>query len=629
APSTATPLGGMQQAEIASRSWTCLELAKEGERFCREGKFRDAIPLFLDALNQGTNDLSTLSAIYCQLGNAYYSTNDMQKAFSYHCYDMMIAKLMNDDVGEAKACGNIGNVLKMQNSFLDAIVFTKRQLELAEQLNDKKCMARALYNLGTIHHARAKLAGKNTSHTVVLAHKDANANAEMSQNSSSSYSYHDDLNLAFQYYCRSAGISRKLEDHLNTGRIYGCMGNVLHLLGDYKGAIDSHTKRLSVASQFGDHNAKHRAYINLGNAHVLLSEIDQAIVYYQSALNLAVEKNNKGREAQCCFYLASASSLKPDYSRAAGFYLRHLSLARSLKDYAGVARAYTSLAAVYTNMTEYSKAAYFLACHRALGKEMRDECMVSTAQESMRNLIEKNIHEFNIDDGYLRFDSSEDPEPQTHFCRVANGLGSTEIKFTDQPSSMTGNDIIAAHNGKSVEASNLEFANADDAFFDLLSRMQSARLDEQRCDLSILASRPITGRRQTDSLMTTQNEAPEALIDLLMNAQGRRMDEQRATLLPGLNNQEQAHELIEKLGSATVEGSDSRIDDTLIDMLMRAQSHRMNEQRSELASDRKNSVDADLSAVTSPEDDVSALVMRMQSGRFEEQRAHLRTESNE
>ncbi|VDO39000.1 unnamed protein product [Haemonchus placei] len=226
---------------------------------------------------------------------------------------------------------------------------------------------------------------------------------------------------------------------------------------------------------------------------------------------------------------------------------------------------------------------------------MRDECMVSTAQESMRNLIEKNIQEFNIDDGYLRFDSSEDPEPQTHFCW----------------------------------ASNLEFTNADDAFFEFLSRMQSARLDEQRCDLSILASRPITGRRQTDSLMTTQNEAPEALIDLLMNAQGRRMDEQRATLLPGLNNQEQAHELIEKLGSATGEGSDSRIDDTLIDMLMRAQSHRMNEQRSELASDRKNTVDADLSAVTTPQDDVSALVMRMQSCRFEEQRAYLRTESNE
>lgn len=46
-------------------------------------------------------------------------------------------RLMDDQVGEAKACGNIGNVLKMQNLFTDAIVFTDRQLALAKQLEDK------------------------------------------------------------------------------------------------------------------------------------------------------------------------------------------------------------------------------------------------------------------------------------------------------------------------------------------------------------------------------------------------------------------------------------------------------------------------------------------------------------
>ncbi|KAK5972823.1 hypothetical protein GCK32_018197 [Trichostrongylus colubriformis] len=106
----------------------------------------------------------------------------------------------------------------------------------------------------------------------------------------------------------------------------------------------------------------------------------------------------------------------------------------------------------------------------------------------------------------MQFDCSEDPEPQSHFCRVVNRLGNTEIKFTDQPSCMNESDMSASHNGKSIEASGSEFTNTDDAFFDLLSRMQSARLDEQRCDLSILTSRTNIGRRQTDSLMATQND---------------------------------------------------------------------------------------------------------------------------
>ncbi|VDK62571.1 unnamed protein product [Cylicostephanus goldi] len=80
--------------------------------------------------------------------------------------------------------------------------------------------------------------------------------------------------------------------------------------------------------------------------------------------------------------------------------------------------------------------------------------------------------------------------------------------------------------------------------------------------------------------------------------------------------------------SASSEGRGSRVDDTLIDLLMRAQSQRMNEQRSELASVRKSSISSeDKATATTPEDDVSALVMRMQAGRFEEQRAHLHTQN--
>ncbi|KAK6033216.1 hypothetical protein OSTOST_00580, partial [Ostertagia ostertagi] len=137
---------------------------------------------------------------------------------------------------------------------------------------------------------------------------------------------------------------------------------------------------------------------------------------------------------------------------------------------------------------------------------MRDENMVNSAEDSLKKLLDKNNRDLNIDDGYLRFDSSADPEPQSHFCRVVNKSGNTEIKFTDQPSCMGRSDGATTHNGKSYEASNSESTNADDAFFDLLSRMQSARLDEQRCDLSIITSRTGTGRRQTDSLMATQND---------------------------------------------------------------------------------------------------------------------------
>ncbi|VDK53063.1 unnamed protein product [Cylicostephanus goldi] len=125
----------MKDADKASKA--CFELAKAGERLCREGKFHEAIPRFLDALRLGTTNLSTLSAIYCQLGNAYFSVNDMDDAFIYHSYDAVVARLMHDRLGEAKAYGNMGNVKKMKEEFADALDLTRRQLSIASELDDK------------------------------------------------------------------------------------------------------------------------------------------------------------------------------------------------------------------------------------------------------------------------------------------------------------------------------------------------------------------------------------------------------------------------------------------------------------------------------------------------------------
>ena len=51
---------------------SCLELALEGERLCKAGDFKAGAAFFEAAVQVGTEDLKTLSAIYSQLGNAYF-----------------------------------------------------------------------------------------------------------------------------------------------------------------------------------------------------------------------------------------------------------------------------------------------------------------------------------------------------------------------------------------------------------------------------------------------------------------------------------------------------------------------------------------------------------------------------
>ena len=71
---------------------TCIELAIEGERLSKLGDFNGSVAFFEAAVKCGTNDLKTLSAIYSQLGNAYFYLANYHKAMDYHKLDLTVAK---------------------------------------------------------------------------------------------------------------------------------------------------------------------------------------------------------------------------------------------------------------------------------------------------------------------------------------------------------------------------------------------------------------------------------------------------------------------------------------------------------------------------------------------------------
>lgn len=73
----------------------------------------------------------------------------------------------------------------------------------------------------------------------------------------------------------------------------------------------------------------------------------------------------------------------------------------------------------------------------------------------------------------------------------------------------------------------------EDSFFDLLSRFQSKRMDDQRCSLNI--NRTDVNKENRNANLPPRNDGPEELIDMIAGIQSKRMDEQRVSLphLPG------------------------------------------------------------------------------------------------
>ncbi|VDM55343.1 unnamed protein product [Angiostrongylus costaricensis] len=559
----------------------CYELAKKGEVLCRECKFDDAIPILLEALALGSEEPSILSPIYSQLGHSYHTVGDLPNAYKYHCCE--------------------------------------------------DCLADGFYSLAAIYVRRAKQMVKKVNRQAkkrcIL--EDESTFTESSENLSSDSSYTRDLNEAMSLY--------RMPLHVVAYMGVWAMSCICSVIirehySIMKRQVVQHFRfillivRLSIASEFDDKDAKYRAYINIGNAHLRRHKGNSAIRYYQSALDLALEDSNKTRESKCCFCLANAAYDIGDYYRAQEYFLRSMALARELEDFTIMFHAYSGLARVCTKFDDYPKAAYFLACIRALAVQIHDEDMVTAAVESLIQLIEKHRHCLISRDKNINFDSSNDPEPQSHVCQVKKVSGSTNLTFTDQPSS----GHVSFNRTAQEERHFLESASAaprksEDDFIDLPLGVRSSGLDEQRRDMPVVRSRALAGRRQADSGMVTLNEDPESPIDMVLNGEASRMMKQREVFLPGMKVKKATSELLHSPGYTPNEGVDPRIDEAIIDLLTNSRDQGVNDQRSDVVITPKNSAGFCSIEEICVEEESSLVIIQLQAERLKDKAARRET----
>ncbi|KAK4023199.1 G-protein-signaling modulator 2 isoform X3 [Daphnia magna] len=568
---------------------TCLELALEGERLCKGGDCRAGVAFFEAAIQAGTDDLRTLSAIYSQLGNAYFYLGEYTKAMQYHKHDLTLARTMGDRLGEAKASGNLGNTLKVMGRFDEAVLCCKRHLDISRELSDKVGEGRALYNLGNVFHAKGKHLGR-------LGQQDPGEFPEDVRNC---------LLTAVNYYEENLELMREITDRAAQGRACGNLGNTHYLLGSFTQAIKYHQERLNIAREFGDKAAERRAHSNLGNAHIFLGEFETAAEHYKKTLLLAQDLGDRAVEAQACYSLGNTYTLLRDYPTAIDYHLRHLRIAEELMDKVGEGRACWSLGNAHAAMGNHEKALHYAQRHLEISREIGDPTGEATAQMNLADL--RRTLGVDSDGG-------------------CGGMGNSTKGHTSEADDdgLYGADSKARRR-LSMERMDLLKANGDDAmdeeesFFNLVTQFQSKRMDDQRCSLAIIDNKE---NQHASTLPSNIHESPsrlkEDLMDLIAGMQSRRMDEQRASLprLPGLNN---ANPDILRRLSVEPAGEDAAAlpDENFFEMLMRCQGTRLEDQRSALpdTSPRRHR------GPTMPDEDFFSLIMRLQSGRLEDQRA--------
>ncbi|KAF8384886.1 ags-3 [Pristionchus pacificus] len=491
---------------------TCLELAQEGERLCRDNNFDQGIHYLRRALDVGTEDTAMLSAIYSQLGNAYYTKGLYPQALEFHRNDLLLTRFTHDELGELKASANVGHTYKAIGAYQDALMYTRHQLRLATKLPEGKermaCEARALYNLATIFQMKSRSAQKSVCLAapppiggVQTAGAVASAAAASGSAESQQQTYLDDLQSAIDNFKSSLALSERLPDTLACGRTYGCLGNAYYMLRDFKTAIDFHYKRLETARQFGDKAAMRRAYTSLANAHVFLPNMERAMEFYRLALALAIEMRDDAGEAQACFALGNAASLVSDNVTARDFHMKHLEIARRLDDRAVVqvmtCRWMECVSLTRDLLLKGCVTRFFIVAVN------EDESMVAATNEQIRTVMAEAGEDIVDEQGEVVMNSSllPDLEDYRNPLRLSRSLRSLH-SYADADCGLSRQLLLSVSDGDLNEARTREEKEQEsEDFFDMINRLQSKRLDDQRCDPVVFSDVTNQRTRQTDQMM--------------------------------------------------------------------------------------------------------------------------------
>ncbi|XP_030674032.1 G-protein-signaling modulator 1 isoform X1 [Nomascus leucogenys] len=626
---------------------SCLELALEGERLCKAGDFKAGVAFFEAAVQVGTEDLKTLSAIYSQLGNAYFYLKEHGRALEYHKHDLLLARTIGDRMGEAKASGNLGNTLKVLGRFDEAAVCCQRHLSIAQEQGDKVGEARALYNIGNVYHAK----GKQLSWNAANAAQDPGHLPP---------DVRETLCKASEFYERNLSLVKELGDRAAQGRAYGNLGNTHYLLGNFTEATTFHKERLAIAKEFGDKAAERRAYSNLGNAHVFLGRFDVAAEYYKKTLQLSRQLRDQAVEAQACYSLGNTYTLLQDYERAAEYHLRHLLIAQELADRVGEGRACWSLGNAYVSMGRPAQALTFAKKHLQISQEIGDRhgeltarMNVAQLQLALGRLTSPAASEKPDLAGYeaqgarpkrtqrlstetwdlLRLPLEREQNGDSHHSGDWRGPSRDSLplpvrsrKYQEGPDTErrpregSHSPLDSADVRVHVPRTSIPRAPSSDeeCFFDLLTKFQSSRMDDQRCPLddgqagaAEATAAPTLEDRIAQTSMTASPQTEE-FFDLIASSQSRRLDDQRASVgsLPGLRI---THS---NAGHLRGHGDPQEPGDDFFNMLIKYQSSRIDDQRCPPP-------DVLPRGPTMPDEDFFSLIQRVQAKRMDEQRVDL------
>jgi len=333
-------------------------------------------------------------AFTSNLGLAYYSLGQMDKAIEYHEQALTIVKEIGDRRAEGNQTGNLGLAYYSLGQVDKAIEYYQLALTIAKETGDRRAEGNALGNLGLAYSDLGQVdkAIEYFQMALTIARETGDRRAEGNALGNLGLAYYSlgQVDKAIEYYQLALTIAKETGDRRAEGNALGNLGLAYSDLGQMDKAIEYFQMALTIARETGDRRAEGSDLGNLGNAYKNLGQVDKAIEYYQLALTIVKEIGDRRAEGNQTGNLGSAYSELGQVDKAIEYYQLALTIAREIGDRRGEGNALGNLGSAYSELGQVDKARQYMKQSIAIFEEIKSP-NANIVREWLTELSEQKI----------------------------------------------------------------------------------------------------------------------------------------------------------------------------------------------------------------------------------------------
>jgi tetratricopeptide (TPR) repeat protein len=314
-------------------------------------------------------------AFLSNLGNAYYSLGQVERAIEYHEQALAIFREIGDQRGKGAELGNLSLAYRALGQVEPTIEYYQQALVIHQEIGDRRgegvdlgSLGNAYRDLGQLEQAIEYYEGALAIHQEIGERRGEGIDLG---NLGNAYRALGLTEQAIEYYEGALAIAREIGDRRGEGADLGDLGLAYRDLGLTERAIEYYEGALAIAREIGDRRGEGADLGNLGLAYRALGQVEQAIEYHEQALAISREIGDRRGEGADLGNLGVAYHSLGQVERAIEYYEGALAIAREIGDQRGEGADLGNLGLAYRALGQVERARDCLEQALAIFEEIR------------------------------------------------------------------------------------------------------------------------------------------------------------------------------------------------------------------------------------------------------------------